>query len=118
VQKLKNSFLKTAYWPDASSNKTPNSVSSEPAAGQTSKALVRAVKKDPILNKMLTAKVTFLENQILDVERINLSSRAFVKADKSKPGRKKKVLKGDQLGWRKKITGFGGVVISASDFDY
>jgi len=67
---------------------------------------------------MLTAKVTFLEDQILDVERINLSSRAFVKADKSKPGRKKKVLKGDQLGWRKKITGFGGVVISASDFDY
>jgi hypothetical protein len=44
------------------------------------KGIISAVTKDPILSKMLAAKVTFLEDQIFDATKINISRRFFRKA--------------------------------------
>jgi hypothetical protein len=48
----------------------------------TDKALVAAVRAQPILEKMLNAKVTFLEDRIFDAARINISQRVFAPAKK------------------------------------
>jgi hypothetical protein len=40
-----------------------------------------AITGDPILSKMLAAKVTFLEDQIFDAKRIYLSRRVFSKSE-------------------------------------
>jgi Reverse transcriptase (RNA-dependent DNA polymerase) len=69
------------------------------------KKLVAAVSSDPILSKMLSDKVTFLEKRIFEAASINLTSRIFKPPKAEGP-------KG------KRIKGFGDLIISALDLDY
>lgn len=57
------------------------------------RGMISAVKSDPLLAKMLAAKVTFLEDQVFDAARIDISRRVFTKmasktAGPVRPGRR------------------------------
>jgi len=41
------------------------------------KTMVAAVNSDPVLSKMLTAKITFLEDRLLEAAKISISRRVF-----------------------------------------
>ena len=67
----------------------------------TDKKLVAAVKANSILSKMLSAKVTFLEDQVFEATQISISRRVFVKS----PAKKLRV------------RGFGDIVIGDIDYE-
>jgi hypothetical protein len=48
--------------------------------------MISAVKAFPILDKMLSAKITFLEDRIFDVATINIQRRVFEKRRKEENG--------------------------------
>jgi len=74
----------------------------------TDRKLIAAVSSDPILSKMLTEGVSFLEDQIFDAKNLDVSRRVFSKipiaisALKAKP----------------KLRNSGNIAISSSDFEY
>ncbi len=49
--------------------------------------MVAAIKSDPILAKMLAAKVTFLKEDLLKAIRINITKRTFNKGDSAAPSK-------------------------------
>jgi hypothetical protein len=51
----------------------------------TDKVMIASVNKDPVLGKMLSANVTFLEDQIFDAARIDISKRVFNKLREEHP---------------------------------
>lgn len=71
----------------------------------TDKKLIAALKTDPILTKMLSNKVTFLEDRVFEAKKIDLISRTF---------------KPEQLSKKKgpKVKGFGDLKISPADLGY
>ncbi len=71
----------------------------------TDKKLITAVKNDPILSKMLSSNVTFLEDRVFEAEKIDLTSRTFTP---KKTSIKKKPTVG----------GFGDIKISSADLTY
>lgn len=84
------------------------------------KKLVNAIKSDAVFSKMLTAKVTFLEDMIFDAAKIDLTRRVFVRAE-SFPSKKE----GDQQTKaskpkekQKAPRGFGDLTFNATDLDY
>jgi len=65
--------------------------------------LIRAVNSDPLLKKLLLAKITFLENQILDATEINIDRRVFTKGSNRRKRRR---------GWKRRH----GQSLSIRDF--
>ena len=71
----------------------------------TDRTIIAEVKSDPILAKMLSEKVTFLEKRVFEATSIDLSSRIF---KPPKVGKHK----------GRAPRGFGDIVITDSDIDY
>jgi hypothetical protein len=74
------------------------------------KKLIGAIKSDPILSKMLTEGVTFLEDQIFDAKNVDVARRVFSKVAVSIAAPKVKA--------KAKVSGFGDIVLTPSDFEY
>lgn len=74
--------------------------------------LIAAVRSDPIMAKMLSQKVTFLEKRIFEAKTIDLTTRVFKAPTKS--GSKKESTNKTQ---RTKIKGFGDLIV-ATDLGY
>jgi hypothetical protein len=72
------------------------------------KKLIAAVTADPVMSKMLAAKVSFLEDQVFEAKNLDVTRRVFSKI--AAPPRALKA--------RRKVRGFGDSVVDISDFDY
>jgi hypothetical protein len=80
----------------------------------TDKVLIRAVKADPIMEKMLTKKVTFLDHRVFEARSIDIVSRVF--RSRRKKGATIKIPRRKRR--TGKILGFSDIVINPSDLDY
>jgi hypothetical protein len=86
------------------------------------KTMSAQVKANPVFARMLAKKVTFLEDRIFDVGRINVSSRRFTPTLLQKRDKDARTIKrADRQQVRivkRKIRGFGDVVLPAAELDY
>jgi hypothetical protein len=69
--------------------------------------IVGAVNNDPILRLMLRAKITFLQDEILTATKVDISRRVFSKVHPT-----------TRTVRRRRVRGFGDIVISPSDLEY
>lgn len=77
------------------------------------KTLIRAVKADPIMEKMLANKVTFLDRRVFEAESIDIASRVF------RSSRSERAMRASLKRTRTRgIRGFGDVVINPPDLEY
>lgn len=81
------------------------------------KVLIQRVKANPVLARMLSSKVTFLEDRIFEAAQINISTRIF----RSRGSRIRTVASiADYRAFKKKtkLRGFGSIKLTMADFDY